>query len=134
MACVLGHPGPQGEFLGLHDGRGGRRFRGEAHDTWRLHPGYEAVSEWDSQNLGIVMERMREAAVAKAARWTAAQAARLGMTTEAILEAIRRGPWLPEQIEAVESKYRLEDRPPELVGVEPWVDAAIEKRAKGRAA
>ncbi len=50
-----------------------------------------------------------------------------------ILEAIRRGPWLPEQIEGVSSKYALEGNPPELVGVEPWVDAAIEKRAKAKA-
>ena len=50
-----------------------------------------------------------------------------------ILEAIRRGPWLPEQIEGVSSKYALEGNPPELVGVEPWVDAAIERRAKAKA-
>ncbi len=58
----------------------------------------------------------------KARRWTINQAARLQTTPEAILEAIRRGPWLPEQLEQVRSKYALEDNPPQLQGVEPWMD------------
>ncbi len=65
--------------------------------------------------------------------WTIGQAARLDTTPEAILEAIRRGPWLPEQLEQVRSKYALEGDPPQLQGVESWVDAAIEKRAKAKA-
>ena len=40
--------------------------------------------------------------------------------------------WLPEQVEGVESKYALEYRPPNLQDVEPWIDAAIEKRAKAK--
>ncbi len=89
--------------------------------------------ERDSQSLGREAEQLRVSAVEKARRWTINQAARLDTSPEVILEAIRRGPWLPEQIEGVESKYALEGIPPELVGVEPWVDAAIEKRAKARA-
>ena len=66
------------------------------------------------------------------ARYNRLANARLDTTPEEILEAVRRG-WLPEQVEGVESKYALEGNPPELVGVEPWVDAAIEKRAKAKA-
>ena len=54
-------------------------------------------------------EAARKAAVAKAERWTELQAARLDTSPEVILEAIRRGPWLPDQIEGVSSKYALED-------------------------
>ena len=53
-------------------------------------------------------EDARLAAVARAERWTARQAARLDTSPETILEAIRRA-WLPEDIEGVSSKYRLED-------------------------
>ncbi len=55
-------------------------------------------------------EAERLAAVAKAKRWTREQAARLNMTPEAIPEAITRG-WFPDQVEAVESKYALENDP-----------------------
>ena len=75
---------------------------------------------------GVRVERDQEAArvaaVQKARRWTAGQAARLNTSPVAILEAIRRGPWLPEQLEQVRSKYALEDHPPPLEGVEPWMD------------
>ena len=39
------------------------------------------------------------------------QARQLDSTPAVILEAIHCGPWLPEQIEAVESKYVLEGNP-----------------------
>ena len=32
---------------------------------------------------------------------------------------------MPEQIEAVSSKYRLEDHPPPLEDVPEWIDAKI---------
>ncbi len=57
------------------------------------------------------VERERLAAVAKAERWTAGQAARLGTSPDEILEVVRRG-WLPEQIEGVSSKYAVEGNPP----------------------
>lgn len=66
--------------------------------------------ERDSQTLGRETEALRQSAVAKANEWTAAQAARLNTSPEEILAAVRRG-WLPENIEAVDSKYRLEDDP-----------------------
>ena len=78
-------------------------------------------------------EAPRVEARRRAERWTAHQAARLHTTPENILEAIRERAWLPEDIEGVSSKYALEGNPPELVGVEPWVDAAIERRAKAKA-
>jgi hypothetical protein len=53
--------------------------------------------------------------------WTAGQAARLQTTPEEILEAVRRG-WLPEQIEGVSSKYRLEDHPPLCVEIRATID------------
>ncbi len=62
--------------------------------------------------IGRDQEAARVAAVAKAEGWTIGQAARLDTTPEAILEAIRRGPWLPAHIEVTESKYALEDDPP----------------------
>lgn len=49
-------------------------------------------------------------AIAKAGRWTAEQAERLSTSPAVILDAIKRG-WLPDQIEGVESKYRLEGVP-----------------------
>ncbi len=64
----------------------------------------------------------RTAAVAKAERWTDRQAWRLNTTPEVILEAVRERAWLPEQIEGVSSRYALEDHPPSLAGVEPWMD------------
>ncbi len=69
--------------------------------------------ECDSQTLRRDEEQLRQSAVAKAERWTAAQAARLDTLPEAILETVLRG-WLPEQIEAVTSRYALEDHPPPL--------------------
>ena len=70
-----------------------------------------------------------------AERWTAGQAARLQTMPEAILKAIRRGPWLPDQIEGVESKYALEGNPPPIEDVPEWIDVLIAKqcRAKARA-
>ncbi len=47
-----------------------------------------------------------------AERWTEGQAARLDTTPDEILAAIRERVWLPEQIEAVTSRYALEDHPP----------------------
>ncbi len=47
-----------------------------------------------------------------------------------ILEAIRERVWLPEQIEKVTSRYALEGGPLPLEGVEPWIDRAIDRRAK----
>ncbi len=43
--------------------------------------------------------------------------------------------WLPEQIEAVSSKYALEGHPPPLEDVPEWTDILIAKqcRAKARA-
>ncbi len=67
-------------------------------------------------------ETARLAAIAKAERWTDWQAWRLNTTPEVILEAVRERAWLPEQIEGVSSKYALEDDPPPLEGVEPWMD------------
>ncbi len=74
-------------------------------------------------------EAARTATVAKAERWTGRQAWRLNTAPEVILEAVRERAWLPAQIEEVTSKYQLEDDPPELVGVEPWFDAAIDRKA-----
>ena len=45
-------------------------------------------------------EDARKAAVAKAARWTAEQAERLGYSPDEILAAIRRG-WTAEEVEAL---------------------------------
>ena len=59
------------------------------------------IYERDSQVLGRETEELRAAAVAKANAWTEGQAARLDTSPEVILEAVRRGPWLPEQIEGV---------------------------------
>ncbi len=53
--------------------------------------------------------------------------------SEVILEAVRERAWLPEQIEGVSSKYALENHPPPLEGVESWVDAKIDRKAKGTA-
>jgi len=45
-----------------------------------------------------------------------------------ILEAVRRG-WLPEQIEAVTSKYALEGHTPPLEDVLEWIDILIANSA-----
>ncbi len=63
-----------------------------------------------SVRVGRDQEQARAAAVEKARRWTEGQAARLGTNADCILEAVKRG-WLPENIEAVSSKYALEDDP-----------------------
>jgi hypothetical protein len=86
----------------------------------------------DSQTLRRDEEQLRQSAVAN--EWTEGQATRLDTTPEVILEAIRRG-WFPEQIEAVTSRYALEDNPPLLEGVPEWTDILIAKqcRAKARA-
>ncbi len=60
--------------------------------------------------VGRDQEQARAAAVEKARRWTAGQAARLDTSPEEILAAVRRG-WLPENIEEGTSKYQLEDGP-----------------------
>ena len=78
---------------------------------------------WPLCGLSVVLRR--------AGPWLAAAGTRLDTTPETILETVRRG-WLPEQIEAVSSKYRLEGNPPELVGVE-WIDAKIDRRVKAMA-
>ncbi len=89
--------------------------------------------ERDSQVLGRETEALRTAAVEKGERWTAGQAARLDTSPEVILEAIRRGPWLPEQIEQVRSKYALESGPPQLEGVELWIDQEIDRKSRAKA-
>ena len=60
--------------------------------------------------------------VAKAERWTHAQAARLGYTSDEILAAVRRG-WTPDRIErlAVAEAHRLEGRP----GLTPGILAKL---------
>ena len=70
--------------------------------------------------------------MAKSQAWTEGQAARLDTTPEEILEAVRRG-WLPEQIEAVSSKYALEGHPPPLEDVLEWTDILIAKQCKAKA-
>ncbi len=49
-----------------------------------------------SQQRGKESAALQAEAVAKAGRWTAAQATRLGMTPKEILEAVCRG-WLPPE-------------------------------------
>ena len=49
---------------------------------------------------------------AAAAAWTAAQAARLDVTPEAIEATIRRG-WLPDEVDAVETATELLCEPPD---------------------
>ncbi len=88
--------------------------------------------ERDSQTLRRDEEQLRQSAVMKAERWTAAQAARLQTTPEVILEIVRHG-WLPEQIEVVSSRYALEDHTPPLEGVSEWIDILIAKRTKAKA-
>ena len=44
-----------------------------------------------------------------------------------ILEVIRDRVWLPEDIEAISSKYALEGHPPPLEGVPEWIDAKIRR-------
>jgi len=78
-------------------------------------------------------EGARIAAVARAERWTAAQAQRLNTTPAVILTAIRDGGWLAEQIERVESRYQLESVPPALAGVPDWVEARIAAVVKAKA-
>lgn len=62
----------------------------------------------------------------------------LDATPEALLEAIRKRGWIPEQIEKVTSAYALKGKPPRLEGIEPWIDAKIVRdykaKAKARAA
>ncbi len=48
--------------------------------------------------------------VARAERWTAGQAERLGTTPEVILDAVLRG-WMPPEIEKAETRYHLEGAP-----------------------
>ena len=89
----------------------------------------------DSQTLRRDEEQLRQSAMMKANEWTAGQAARLQTTPAVILAAILRGPWLPEQIEVVTSKYALEGHPPPLEDVPEWIDILVAKqcRAKARA-
>ena len=70
-------------------------------------------------------EDAREAAVAKAARWTAEQAERLGYSPDEILAAIRRG-WTAEEVEAlpVAQANRIEG-PPRLALAPKLRDAPI---------
>ncbi len=72
--------------------------------------------ERDSQTLRRDEEQLRVAVVAKDKAWTENQAARLDVTPDEIMEAVRLG-WLPEQIEGVSSKYALEGHPPPLESV-----------------
>jgi len=82
--------------------------------------------------LGKDQEAARKAAVQKANAWTLGQAARLEVMPKEILATIRRG-WLPEQVEAVSSKYHLEDDPPQLNGIESWVDVRIDRKVRAKA-
>jgi hypothetical protein len=67
-------------------------------------------------------------AVDRAAGWTAHQAARLGITENEILEAIRERGWLPEQFGNVKSRYDLQGLPPMLTGVPAYIDAKMENK------
>ena len=69
------------------------------------------MHEREGLRIGRDQELARKAAVVKATAWTAEQAAGLQTSPEEILAAVRRG-WLPEDIEAVTSRYALEDVPP----------------------
>ncbi len=82
--------------------------------------------------VGRDQEAARKAAVAKANAWTLGQAARLEVMPKEILAAVSRG-WLPEDIAAAPNKYALEDDPPQLRGVEQWVDAEIDRKARAAA-
>ena len=86
----------------------------------------------DSQTLRRDEEQLRQSAVAKAECWTEGQAARLDTSPEEILATVGRG-WLPEQIEAVTSRYALEGHPPPLEDVSEWIDILIAKQGKAKA-
>ncbi len=86
----------------------------------------------EGMRLGQDQEQARKAAVAKADAWTLGQAARLEVMPKEILEAVRRG-WLPENIAAARTKYALEDDPPQLQGVDHWVDEEIDRKARAKA-
>ncbi len=69
------------------------------------------MTDMDFQTLRGDEERLRQSAVERANRWTEREAARLGVSPENILEAIKRG-WLPTDIQEVTNRYALEDHPP----------------------
>ena len=48
------------------------------------------------------------------------------------MEAVTCG-WLPEQIEAVSSKYALEDHLPPLEDVSEWIDILIARQCRAKA-
>lgn len=61
--------------------------------------------------------------------WTRSRAVRLSVNSDAILAAVRRG-WLPELLEAVQTRYALESLSPPLDGVYHECDARIAEKAR----
>ena len=62
--------------------------------------------------MNLVRTPGRDAATEQARAWTANQAERLGISSEAIETAIKRG-WLPDEIDAVETAAELLCEPPD---------------------
>ena len=62
--------------------------------------------------MNLVRTPGRHEATEQARAWTANQAERLGISSEAIEATIRRG-WLPDEIDAVETAAELLCEPPD---------------------
>ena len=71
--------------------------------------------------------------VAKKAETLRVKVRELEETLGYLREAWSTPPWLPEQIEAVTSKYALEGHPPSLEDVPEWTDILIAKKCKAKA-